>query len=259
MRILLIGDLVGRPGRKTVTALLPGLKSELSIDLVVANGENSAGGFGITQRTSKEIFAAGVDVITSGNHIWDQRDILEILDTDVPILRPLNYPPDLPGKGYVTVGNVMVVNLIGRVFVGTFDCPFRAMDSLLDSVPDRPPIVIVDFHAEATAEKEAMGWYLNGRVSAVVGTHTHVPTADTRILTEGTAFVSDLGMVGTLHSVIGSEMAEVFERLLTQRPKRLRVATEGPMRFNSVLIDFDETTGNATQIVRVDREISLDD
>ena len=259
MRVLLIGDLVGRPGRNTVSSVLPGLKAELAIDLVVANGENSAGGFGITQRTAKEIFSAGVDVITSGNHIWDQKDILEILDTDVPILRPLNYPPNLPGRGHVVVGNVMIVNLIGRVFIGSFDCPFRAMDSLLDTMPDRPPIVIVDFHAEATAEKEAMGWYLNGRVSAVVGTHTHVPTADTRILTEGTAFVSDLGMVGTLHSVIGSEIAEVFERLLTQRPKRLHVATEGPMRFNSVMIDFDDATGKATKIVRVDREISLDD
>ena len=251
----MIGDVVGSPGRKAVQALLPDLRHELHLDLVTANGENAAGGFGITLDTADELLSSGVDIITSGNHIWDQKEIIPHLDSTLPILRPLNYPPDTPGRGYGNVKGVLVVNLIGRVFVGTCDCPFRSMGRLLEELPDPPPPIIVDLHAEATSEKQAMGWYLDGRVSVVAGTHTHVPTADTRILPKGTGYVSDLGMVGTTDSVIGSQIQDVLERFLTQTPRRLSVATKGPVRFNSVLFEIDETTGNTTDVVRIDREI----
>lgn len=252
----MIGDIVGKPGRKAVSALVPGLRKELGLDLVIANGENAAGGFGITPEVAQELLATGVDVITSGNHIWDQKEILPYLDGKLPVLRPLNYPPSVPGRGYISTGRALVVNLIGRVFVGTFDCPFRAIDLLLAQLTDRPRVVIVDLHAEATSEKEAMGWYLDGRVSAVAGTHTHVPTADARILPRGTAFVCDLGMVGPAHSVIGVSFEDVMVRFLDQTPQRLRVPASGPVRFNSVLVDIDEATGRATSIARLDRELA---
>jgi metallophosphoesterase (TIGR00282 family) len=254
LRVLMIGDVIGRPGRRAVEALLPGLRDEYKIDLVVINGENAAAGFGITIETAQELFDSGVDVITSGNHIWDQKEVIPYLDTDVPILRPLNYPPATPGKGYASVNGVLVVSLIGRVFVGNFDCPFRAMDALIDEFGESHRVIIVDFHAEATSEKVALGWYLDGRVSAVVGTHTHVGTVDTSILNQGTAYVSDLGMVGPSHSVIGSNIEDVLERFLNQTPRRLTVAN-GPVKFGSVMIDIDESTGRATQIIRVDREV----
>lgn len=251
----MIGDVVGQPGRSAVKALLPMLRHELGIDFVTANGENAAGGFGITPQTAEELLSSGVDIITSGNHIWDQKEIIPELDSPLPLLRPLNYPPTAPGRGYARVGGVLVVNLIGRVFVGTTDCPFRAMDRLLAESADQEKVILVDLHAEATSEKVAMGWYLDGRVSVVAGTHTHVPTADACILPKGTAYVSDLGMVGSIKSVIGAEIEDVLERFLTQTPRRLRVAAKGPVRFNSVLVEIDEATGKATDIVRVDRAL----
>lgn len=256
MRILMIGDVVGRLGRKAVKTILPELRAELSLDLVVANGENAAGGFGLNLRTAEELFSSGVDGITSGNHIWDQKEIIPHLDSDLKIARPLNYPPDTPGRGYIKLGEVLIVNLIGRVFVGNFDCPFRAMDALLEEMSCQAKTIIVDLHAEASSEKEAMGWYLDGRVSALVGTHTHIPTADAKIMPKGTAFVSDLGMVGALHSIIGAEPEDVLTRFLHQTPQRLRIVTKGPIRFNSVLIEIDESTGRATSISRVDKELS---
>ena len=252
----MIGDVVGRPGRKAVQALLPELRAEMQIDLVVANGENAAGGFGLTSETADVLLSSGVDVITSGNHIWDKKEIIPHLDDSIPVLRPLNYPPAAPGRGYIRIGDALVVNLLGRVFVGTCDCPFRTVDALLESLPDRPRVVVVDMHAEATSEKAALGWFLDGRASVVAGTHTHVATADARILPKGTAFVSDLGMVGPINSVIGVEPKDALERFLTQTPVRFRVVTNGPVRFNSVLIDVDQATGKATEIVRVDRELN---
>ena len=252
----MIGDVVGRPGRRAVQALLPDLRRELKLDLAIANGENAAGGFGLTLDTADELLSSGVDVITSGNHIWDQREIIPHLDDETSILRPLNYPPDTPGRGYITLDRALVVNVIGRVFVGTYDCPFRAMDRLLEEVSERPSVTIVDMHAEATSEKAALAWYLDGRVSVVAGTHTHVPTADARVLPNGTAFVSDLGMVGPLNSVIGARPEDALDRFLTQTPRRLTVANGGPTAFNSVLVDIDETTGRATGIERVDRELA---
>ena len=251
----MIGDVVGSPGRKAVGAVLPKLRSELNIDLVTANGENTAGGFGITRETAEALISSGVDVITSGNHIWDQKEIIPDLDSDLPLLRPLNYPPGTPGRGCIIMDGVLVANLLGRVFVGTYDCPFRAIDRLLSETPDLPRVTIVDMHVEATSEKEALGWHLDGRVSVVAGTHTHVATADARVLPKGTAYVSDLGMVGAMNSVIGVKAEDALERFLTQMPRRLTVATEGPLRFNRVLIDVDVETGTATGITRVDRQI----
>ena len=254
----MIGDVVGRPGREAINAIVPGLRDELRLDLVIANGENAAGGFGITLDIANELFSSGVDVITSGNHIWDQREIIEHLDSGIPLLRPLNYPPDTPGKGYFHIKDVMFINLIGLLFVGTFDCPFRTIDKLLENSIDRPKVIVVDLHAEATSEKESMGWYLDGIVSVVAGTHTHVPTADTRILPNGTAYVSDLGMVGSLNSVIGSEVEDALARFVSQMPQRLRIPSKGPLRFNSVLVEVDKMSGEAIDIVRIDRELSND-
>ena len=252
----MIGDVVGRPGRQAVQALLPHLRQKLQLDLVVANGENAAGGLGITSETAQELLSCGVDVITSGNHIWDQKEIIPHLDDGMPLLRPLNYPKAAPGRGYISLGDALVVNLIGCLFVGTFDSPFTAIDVLLEELGNRPPVVILDVHAEATSEKAALAWYLDGRVSVVAGTHTHVATADARVLPKGTAFVSDLGMVGPVNSIIGAEPGEALERFLTQIPRRLSVAKGGPTCFNSVLVDIDESTGRAISIERVDRELS---
>lgn len=256
MRVLVIGDVIGRTGRAAVGAVLPGLRRELELDLVIANGENLAGGLGITRETAEELVSYGVDVITTGNHVWDHREILPHLDSDLPIIRPLNYPPDTLGRGYIESDGALVVNLLGRVFIGIGDCPFRAVDHLIKEHRERPKVIIVDMHAEATSEKQAIGFYLDGRVSALVGTHTHIPTADTRVLPGGTAYVTDVGMVGAINSVIGVEIEDVLERFLKQTPKRLTVATEGPVRFDSVLIDVDDETGLATEIVRIDRELT---
>ena len=239
-------------------ALLPRLRSEHDVNLVIANGENAAGGFGITRGTAEALLSSGVDVITSGNHVWDQKEIVPELDSDLPLLRPLNYPPGTPGRGWVRSGDALVVNLLGRVFVGNYDCPFRAIDRLLEEASETASAIIVDLHAEATSEKEALGWYLDGRVSVVAGTHTHVPTADARILPKGTAYVSDLGMAGAANSVIGVRTDDALDRFLTQTPQKLRVAAGGPLRFNSVLVDIDDSTGSAVDIARVDHELGRD-
>lgn len=250
----MIGDVVGRPGRQTLQEVVPRLRRERDIDFIVANGENAAGGRGLTRATADEIFGSGVDVITSGNHIWNQKEIIPYLDTDLPVLRPLNYPPQVPGRGYLIKKGVLVVNLIGRVFLDNYDCPFRSSDDLLARLTGAPPVVIVDFHAEATSEKTALGWYLDGRVSAVLGTHTHVGTADGRILPQGTAYISDVGMVGPLDSIIGVQPQAVIKRFLTQMPASLPVA-EGRVVFNSVLLDIEDGTGRARSIVRIDEEV----
>jgi metallophosphoesterase (TIGR00282 family) len=255
MRILTIGDIVGRPGRMAVTEFLPALVREYGVDFVIANGENAAGGFGLTLSTARELYDAGVDVITSGNHIWAQKEIIPYLDTDAPVLRPLNYPPGTPGRGWLVKDGVMVVNLIGRTFMNEYDCPFRAMDALLDEVTDRPKTIFVDFHAEATSEKVAMGHYLAGRVSAVLGTHTHVGTIDAMLLRGGTAYVSDIGMTGPMDSVIGDDKNIVIERFLTLMPNRLVVANGLPM-LTAIIVDVDETTGKASHIERVSREMT---
>jgi metallophosphoesterase (TIGR00282 family) len=253
----MVGDVVGRPGRNAVSRLLPDLRAEFSIDYVVLNGENAAAGRGLTEKTARELLAAGVDVITSGNHIFAVRDFAPTLDGDLPILRPANYPPATPGRGVLTVGRLTVINLMGRVFMPTpMDDPFRMIDELIDGFDDGA-ITVIDFHAEATSEKQALGWHVDGRVAAVVGTHTHVPTADARVLPGGTAFVTDLGMVGVLDSVIGDDVGSVLHRFVTGMPTRLPVAEGDGAVLYSVLVEIDDHTGLATNIERVDRHVLL--
>jgi len=250
--ILAIGDVIGKPGRKALSQLLPGLRRQYGLDLIIVNGENAAGGIGVTVATAKEMLDAGADVLTSGNHIWMHREIYPYLDSEMPILRPLNYPHNVPGRGHIIIGKVAVVNLIGRVFIGDFDNPFHAVDKLLASL--KPKIIIVDFHAEATSEKVAMGRYLDGRVSAVLGTHTHVGTTDTQILPKGTAYVSDIGMTGPLDSVIGDDAEAAIERFLTSMPHRLSVG-KGKTALNGILVEVDDDTGKALSIERIYREV----
>ena len=257
MRILMIGDVIGRPGREAVRRIVPDLRSEQAIDLVIANGENTAGGFGLTMETASDLLDSGVDVLTSGNHIWDKKEIIPYLDDaqdeGLPILRPANYP-EAPGIGLLRRKGVTVINLMGRVFMAAVDCPFRTADRLLEELgrEDSGNMIIVDFHAEATSEKQAMGWYLDGRVSGVFGTHTHVGTVDARILPRGTAYLTDVGMTGPVDSVIGSDKNSVLERFLTSMPQRLAVAN-GPCSLNSVLVDVDDATGTARSLERIDR------
>jgi metallophosphoesterase (TIGR00282 family) len=255
-RILFVADVVGRPGRAAVAALLPHLRDELRPHLTIVNGENSAGGFGITASTAREIVAAGADVITTGNHVWDQKQFVdEIVELD-RVLRPLNYPPGAPGTGALVLEadgeRVLVVNLQGRIFLPDLDDPFRAVDAVIADHPDIR-IVFCDMHAEATSEKSAMGWHLDGRASAVVGTHTHVPTADARVLPGGTAYVTDVGMVGPRDSVIGVQKESALRRFLTGMPHRFETAS-GVVTFNSVLVTINRRSGRAISIQRIDRE-----
>ena len=254
MLVLAIGDIIGRPGRRAVQELLPGLKQKYGVGLVIANAENTAGGLGLTPDTADELFGAGVDVLTSGNHIWAQKEIIPYLEGEMPILRPLNYPPGVPGKGYLASNQAVVVNLIGRTFMSNYDCPFRAMDKLLAELGPQPVVIIVDFHAEATSEKMAMGRYLDGRVSAVLGTHTHVGTIDTQLLRQGTAYVTDIGMTGPLDSVIGDDTDMVLRRFLTMIPHHLSVG-KGKVIFNAILVGVDDKSGKATSIERIYREV----
>jgi metallophosphoesterase (TIGR00282 family) len=254
LRILAIGDIIGKPGRKAVKEILPGLCDEHNIDLVVGNGENAAGGLGLTPDTADELFDSGIDVITTGNHIWAYNEIIPYLDSELALLRPLNYPPMNPGRGYLLKNNVLIVNLVGRVFMGHVDCPFRAMDQLLAEFKNKSIPIIVDFHAEATSEKMAMGRYLAGRVSAVLGTHTHVGTTDAHILSGGTAYVTDIGMVGPIDSVIGDDPDSVIKRFLTQIPSRLSVG-KGKVSFDAILVEVDEKTGKAVDIKRIQKVV----
>jgi len=254
MLVLVIGDIVGQPGRKAVHEVLPLLRQQYKLDMVIVNAENAAGGFGLTPAIAQEFIEIGVHVLTSGNHIWAQKDIIPELDSGIPVLRPLNYPPGVPGRGYLIAGKTMVVNLMGRTFMVDIDCPFRAMDRLFEETEDRPPVIIVDFHAEATSEKMAMGRYLDGRVSAVLGTHTHVGTIDAQILPQGTAYVTDIGMTGPADSIIGDDVASVLKRFLTGIPHHLSVGKGRPV-LNAVLVDVDEDSGRAISIERIYRQL----
>ena len=255
MKILFIGDIVGKPGRRAVRELLPKLIAEQGIDIVIANGENAAGGFGLTPEIAQELFDNHIDVITSGNHIWDKKGFEECINDYDNLLRPANYPDAAPGKGYTLYprnagGFIAVVNLMGRVFMPHVDCPFRCMDQLLGPIRSQTNIIIVDFHAEATSEKQALAWYLDGRVSAVLGTHTHVQTADERIFPHGTAYLSDAGMTGSMDSVLGIAVEDATRRFLTGIPYKFEVAKKN-VWLQGVFIDVDDATGSSSRIERI--------
>lgn len=261
MKILYIGDIFGKPGRKTVEGLLPVLKDEFELDLVIANGENLAGGLGMTPDTANRMFELGIDVLTSGNHLWDKKEIIAFLEQEKRIVKPINYPPAVPGNDIFEIEihgkKVVVLCLMGRVFTVTVDCPFRIMDTYLERLKQEDiPIIFVDFHAEATAEKQAMAWYLDGRVSALIGSHTHVQTADDRVLPQGTAYITDGGMTGPHDSVIGLRREDGIERFLTQIPNRFNPAKEN-LILNGVLISVDQD-GTASEIQRIQRKLKID-
>lgn len=264
IRLLFIGDIVGRPGRDLVKRGVAALREYHQLDLVIANAENAAAGFGITRELGEQILDAGVDVMTSGNHIWDKKEAIDYIGIEPRLLRPLNFPEGVPGNGsYIarTEGGVSVgvVNAMGRVFMLSIDDPFAGVLREIEKVKQRARIVFVDFHAEATSEKVAMGWHLDGRVTAVVGTHTHVQTADERILPKGTAYLTDVGMTGPHDSVIGVEVAPALGRFLNGMPARFETATANP-RLNGVIVEADETTGLALEIERISYSLDeLDD
>ncbi|MBG87526.1 MAG: TIGR00282 family metallophosphoesterase [Verrucomicrobiales bacterium] len=254
MRILFIGDIVGSPGRRAVREIVPRLREEHSIDVVVANGENSAGGSGITTKTAKEIFDAGVDVITSGDHLWDQKEVVELLNDEPRFVRPLNYPADTPGQGWtlheLSDGRRLgVINAQGRTFMPALENPFHALNAAVDEIRKTTPFILVDIHAEATSEKIAVGRMLDGKVSAVIGTHTHVQTADEQIFSNGTAFLCDAGFTGPQSGCLGREFEPIIERFLTNRPRRFSVAKEG-VELKGALVDIDDE-GKARSIVRI--------
>ena len=255
IRLLFVGDIVGRPGRDLVRRGVAALRDYHQIDLVIANAENAAAGFGITREIGEQILDAGVDVMTSGNHIWDKKEAIDYIGIEPRLLRPLNFPAGVPGNGsYVARTDsgvsVGVINAMGRVFLANIDDPFTGVLSEIDRVRQRARIIFVDFHAEATSEKVAMGWHLDGKVTAVVGTHTHVQTADERILPKGTAFLTDAGMTGPHDSIIGVEVQPALSRFLNGMPARFETATGNP-RLNGVIVEADEVTGLATDIERV--------
>jgi metallophosphoesterase (TIGR00282 family) len=263
MKILFIGDIVGNPGREAVKKLVPELRKEYGLDFVIANAENAAGGSGITPRVANELFDSGVDVLTSGDHIWKKREILEIIDNDGRILRPANFPTGAAGKGWGVFSakggvKVGVVSVQGRVFMEALECPFKTSLKAREDIAAETKIIIVDIHAEATSEKVALGWYLDGLVSAVLGTHTHVQTADEKILPKGCAYLTDAGMTGPLDSVIGRRVEDVLARFLTAVPTRFEVA-EGNVQLQGAIVDVDESTGKAESIVRIQRKLNSND
>jgi hypothetical protein len=255
MKILFIGDIVGKPGRRAVRELLPGIIEERRIDFVIANCENAAAGFGVTAEIIEELYRDHIDVLTSGNHIWDKKEVMEFVDDYETLLRPANYPEGAPGRGSAVLhapGGVAVgvLNLAGRVFMHPLDCPFRTAEREIEKLRKRARVIIVDMHAEATSEKIAMGWYLDGKVTAVLGTHTHVQTADERILPGGAAYITDVGMTGPFDSVIGINKESILRRFLLQIPNKFDVA-KGDVRLQGVTVEADDD-GRATTVERLD-------
>ncbi len=254
MRVLFIGDIVGEAGRRFLFEQLASLSDEYRADLIIANCENAAGGFGITPKIAEEMLEKGIHVLTSGNHIWDKKEIMDYLSREPRLLRPANYPDGVPGFGWVVIGSgvdkIGILNLSGRVFMNTLECPFRTAKKLISEIKKETKTIILDFHAEATSEKIAMGWYLDGDVAAVIGTHTHVQTADEEILPSGTAYITDVGMTGPSNSVIGIKKESAIEKFLTQMPKRFDMA-KGPAVLSAVFLDIDTSTGRAKTIERI--------
>jgi metallophosphoesterase (TIGR00282 family) len=259
MKVLFIGDVVGSPGREAARKLLPGLKQEFGLEFAIANAENAAGGSGITPSVAEELFGAGIDVLTSGDHIWKKRDIFELINQEERILRPINFPAVAPGRGsavFKTKSGLEagVINVNGRVFMEALECPFRTSLQAAEELARQTKIIIVDVHAEATSEKVALGWYLDGKSSAVLGTHTHIQTADERILPQGTAYITDVGMTGPYDSVIGRRTEDVLERFLSAVPTRFEVASEN-VQLHGVILEIDEKTGQAQSILRIQRRL----
>jgi 2',3'-cyclic-nucleotide 2'-phosphodiesterase len=255
MKILFIGDIIGKPGRRAVKEILPSLIGSREIDLVIANCENAAAGFGITRDVVEELYDAHIDILTSGNHIWDKKEVLGFIEDYETLLRPANYPGIVPGKGSVLMPTaagdyVGVLNLAGRIFMAPIDCPFVTARKEIARLKAKTNVIIVDMHAEATSEKKALGWYLDGEVSAVLGTHTHVQTADNEVLPGGTAYISDVGMTGPFDSVIGIKKDTIIERFLTQVPNKFDVA-KGDIRLQGVFMDIDMQSGRANAIERI--------
>lgn len=255
MKVLLIGDIIGKPGRTLLETYLPQFLQQYDLDLVIANAENAAHGFGVTPDVADELFRIGIDVLTSGNHIWDKKEIFDYIGRDGRLLRPANYPAMTPGKGYTIVPSragrkVGVLNLQGRIFMGPSEDPFTIGMEIVERIRKETPIIFVDMHGEATSEKQAMGWFLDGHVTAVFGTHTHVPTADERILPSGTAYVSDVGMTGPYDSVIGIDKDQIIQKFLDQMPSRFRVAKGNPI-LQAILVTLDPQSGNALTIQRI--------
>ena len=255
MRILLAGDVIGRPGRRAFREHTQRLRREHGIDVTIVNGENCAGGKGITRKALDELYHGGADIVTSGNHVWDKREVLEFIDREPFLVRPANYPGQAPGKGYcvypLRAKNIGVMNLSGRAFMASLDCPFQKAEELLREMERECDVILLDFHAEATSEKMAMGWYLDGRVAAVAGTHTHVQTADARILPRGTAYITDLGMVGPWNSVLGVRTDNIIYKFTTGLPVRFEVEDEGPRVFSAVIVETDDKTNQAVGIERI--------
>lgn len=253
IRALFLGDIVGKTGRDAVQKCLPVLKKQFATDIVIANAENAAGGIGVTPQIAAQLLEMGIDVLTTGNHAWKAKEVYTYLDAETRILRPANYPPGAPGRGWalypIGAHRVAVANLSGRVFMDLVDCPFRAIDAILEQVASTTPLLVVDFHAEATSESQAFGWYVDGRCSAVIGTHTHVQTADARILPKGTAYITDAGMCGAVESIIGMEVEQVIERFRSQLPVRFEAA-HGRFIVSGVWVEIDADTGRARQIQR---------
>jgi hypothetical protein len=260
MKILFIGDIIGKPGRRAVKEVLTSLISSREIDLVIANCENAAAGFGITRDIVEELYDAHIDILTSGNHIWDKKEVLGFIEDYETLLRPANYPATVPGKGSVLMPTaagdyVGVLNLAGRIFMAPIDCPFVAAKKEIARLKTKTNVIIVDIHAEATSEKKALGWYLDGEVSAVLGTHTHVQTADNEVLPGGTAYISDVGMTGPFDSVIGIKKETIIERFLTQIPNKFDVA-KNDVRLQGVLMDIDAQSGRASAIERISVKVN---
>ncbi len=255
MKILFIGDIVGKPGRNAVKEGLPGLINKLKIDFVIANAENAAGGFGITKSIGEELFSLGIDILTSGNHIWDKKEAVSYIQKENRLLRPANYPEDVPGAGSIVMNTsagekIAVLNLSGRIFMQPLDCPFQVAKREIPVLKEQTKVIIVDFHAEATSEKSAIGWFLDGEVSAVLGSHTHVQTADEKILPKGTAFITDVGMTGPTDSVIGVQKEQIINKFLTQIPVRFETA-KGESLLSCVVVEVNPKTGISTKIQRL--------
>lgn len=257
MKLLFIGDIVGSPGRKAAKEILPELRKEMPFDYCVVNGENAAGGAGITYVIAQELYRMGVDAITLGNHTWSKKEINNFIDSDSKIVRPANYSAEAPGVGSTIIDDRLgIVNLLGRVYMDIIDCPFRALDRELKLLKSKVKVILVDVHAEATSEKCALAWYADGRVSCVLGTHTHVQTADERILPCGTSFITDVGMTGPYDGIIGVDRDIIIEKFISYIPRRFELA-KGSVQFNAVHLDIDDTTGKTQNIIRISKVFDL--